>query len=205
MNFGPALHQQKVVVITGLIIIAIIAAGSWYVVSNQEGAEQYLPGSAMPATDAPSADAGSSLVPAGEMSIRVSQAAPTANPDTFVLTATPTGQPLTGLELRLLIPAGDAATTVSKFATSSELTNEGWQSVVNSTSTNESGQTVVEISYLNLSPDGWMGTEPLEIGTLTVSGVAMSDLTIDQEVSSAFTKNGEVLKLNLVVEPTITE
>lgn len=201
MTIMPALQQQKVLIVSALVVVVIIFFGSWYV-KNQD---KQFSTDTMNSTGTDQADA-----PVGNLTLLVQSSQTPGSPSiTYTLKVAPTDHLLQSVGLGLIVDGGvvTASQQESSFTSSSELNTTGWMAATNTAITSENNQSTLQVSFINLNPEGGIVSEPLVLGTFTVEPTsgATPQFIVDQSVSSAFTKDGSPMVVNLVIEPTTTE
>lgn len=199
MNIWTTVAQQKIFIISGLIVVAIIAAGSWYV-ANTTSDSPYV--KSMPTPTAVVTQGESTDTTVGDMIIYLTEvnSAESAKTTYELSTSIPQGMALSGIEMSFTIfGATSVNTNLKSISTTATNGETGWQSLLNSTSTNESGDTKIEFSLININPAGANSSE-LNFGTITVAGAngQIPQFVLDQNSSSAFTKDDQ--KYNLILQ-----
>jgi hypothetical protein len=162
-----------------------------------------------------------------QLSVIIQETASSPKPSgtkTYAVSMPPTTTPLVGVEMTLTVSNATSVTTKSRsFTVSENLKETGWKSMANTTNSasqsyssdsdsevknSRSTSTTIGLSFLNLGTEGWLSTEPLELGTITIAPVDVKtapQFTLTHKSSSAFTKDGKTLPLHLVVAPKMTE
>jgi hypothetical protein len=203
MTIMPALQQQKVLIVSALVVVVIIFFGSWYV-KNQN--TSFGTGTTIPTT----ATTDPTDAPVGNLIVLIQSSKTPGSPSiTYTLKVAPTDYLLQSVGLGLVVDGGVVTSSQqqSNFTTSSELNTTGWMAATNTAITSEDDRSTLQVSFINLKPEGGVVSEPLVLGTFTVEPTSGTtpQFTVDQSVSSAFTKDGSPMIVNLVIEPTTTE
>lgn len=201
MNIVPALQQQKILVISGVVIVAIVFFGS-YLASRQ--AEINQPAGENPATQGTQQSA-------SPLTLLLQEASePEKNGQiSYTLKVASAEESLQSIGLRLTIDGGTVVkSSQSAFSSNSELSEQGWQAAVNSSIETENNRSVMEVGFVNLKPEGVPVKETLVLGQFTVKPATAGQkpqFSIDQAVSTAFTKNGSSMQINLILEPQVVQ
>lgn len=199
MNIVPALQQQKVLIISGIVVIAIVFFGS-FLASRQ--AEINAP--------AGNTSQGTQQTESPLTLLLQEDPEPSSTGEiTYTLKLAATEEVLQSVGLRLNIDgAAVVKSSQSAFSSSTDLGEQGWQAAVNSSIETENNRSTLEVGFLNLRPEGAPVTETIVLGQFTIKPAAAGQkpqFSIDQAVSTAFTKNGLSMQINLILEPSVVQ
>lgn len=191
----PATEQKKVLILSAIAVVLIVFGGSWAITSTPKNTSENPSSPNTSETPKPKKTLTLLLVPEqGKGNL------------TYTLKVAPTTELLQSVGLRLKIAGAEVVGTSQNntFSSSSELGSSGWQAAVNSVLKTENNNTTMEVGFVNLDPKGAPVAEELTLGSFTVKALSPTEpqFTVDQAISTAFTKDGSSLVINLVVQPS---
>jgi hypothetical protein len=228
MTIGPAESPQRTILIVAGVVVLLLTAGAWYVSATSKKSllaqftkQNFFADSTQPNNSTVAADSANQL----PLTLQETADSPQSNGTrTYTIILPPTTQPLVGVEIALSVRNAASIKSQSRsFAVSNTLAETGWKSMVNTTTSSSqsfssnsnsndestsTSETTIGLSFLNLDTEGWTSTELLELGTITITPADPAiepQFTVVQEKSSAFTKDGQTLSLNLILTPKVTE
>jgi hypothetical protein len=205
MNLMPALQQQKVLIVSAIAVVAIVFLGSWVVSRNNLAVDS----NGIPIDS--DGSQGSDNQPEKKLTLILQPTATkSGNEQSYTLKVAETSETLQSVGLRLIIDGGTVTGSEQKnsFTSNSELTTSGWVAATNTAIVTENNRSTLQVGFVNLKPEGGPVSESLVLGTFTIdtsTGGSKLQFTVDQSVSTAFTKDGSPMTIDLVIESKAAE
>jgi hypothetical protein len=200
MNIMPALRQQKILVTTGVVIIAIVFLGSW--VASRQNKVTNPSGTPTGQVGAPADQAKQSVT------LLLQEKSQQNGEITYVVKVAENPAVLQSIGLKFTVSEAAVTKTSQAFSVDTQLDNQGWMTAGNNEVKVEDGRSTVQIGFVNIKPEGVVVTEELVLGEFSLkpnSPNVPPQFALDQAVSTAFAKDGSLLTINLVLEPKSLE
>lgn len=195
MNIGPALSRQKALIISGILVIAIVFIGSWYVsaLTKKESSSLVIPPSLNEPSDSTSRNV---------LIISLNKVGTTSDGKLlYSVIVNPTDTVVQSIGLGLRITDGSFVSSSQVFESNPDISSQGWQAAVSKLSQQDDGTSMLQLGFINLNPPGANITVPLALGQFSVlpTGTAEPEISLDETISTAFEKDGTDLLIDFRV------
>ncbi|MBP7768470.1 hypothetical protein KA082_01385 [Candidatus Woesebacteria bacterium] len=203
MSTESALSHPKALIITGLIVLAVVFAGSWYVSTTHSAVQTTgLPvATTAPLTPDPIAPENARKI----IIVSIIDAGTTADGQRrYQVEIGPSATALQSIGLSLQVTNGTFVSSTQDFVMNPEIASTGWQAALAKIVQDSTTNSTMQLGFINLTPTGAEITKPLVLGEFVVSANTPSEepeIIIDQDVSTVFAKDGSELLIDVRSRP----
>ena len=203
MSTESALSHPKALIITGLIVLAVVFAGSWYVSTTHSAVQTTgLPvATTAPLTPDPIAPENARKI----IIVSIIDAGTTADGQRhYQVEIGPSATTLQSIGLSLQVTNGTFVSSTQDFVINPEIASTGWQAALAKIVQDSTTNSTMQLGFINLTPTGAEITKSLLLGEFVVSANTPSEepeIIIDQDVSTVFAKDGSELLIDVRSRP----